>query len=269
MTPVEKLINTAKNEIGYLEKKTNSMLESKTANAGENNWTKYAKHLDILGIYNTKKNGYSWCAIFVDWCFVTAFGLDIAMEMTCQPISGGYGASCTSSLNYYKSAGRFYKNNPQPGDQIFFKNKKGNISHTGIVTKVDGHKIYTIEGNTSSDEGVVDNGGSVNDKSYPINYKYIAGYGRPNYSLVKIEESEDEDMDVERFKELWLEMRKELQDNDYSSWSEDGIRFCIDNGIIKGSGLVNGEPNYMWDDIVTRQQMCVMLYRFAKLIGRA
>ncbi len=268
MTPVEKLINTAKNEIGYLEKRTNNMLESKTANAGENNWTKYAKHLDLLGIYNTKKNGYSWCAIFVDWCFVTAFGLDIAMGMTYQPITGGYGASCTSSLNYYKTVGMFYKNNPQPGDQIFFKNKKGDICHTGIVVKVDSNKVYTIEGNTSSDEGVVDNGGSVNNKSYPINYKYIAGYGRPNYSLVKIEE-DDEDMDIQKFKELYAEMRKEWQDNDKSQFSKEACDWAIQNGLIQGGGTTNGQPNYMYQDQISREQMLTILYRFAKLIGRA
>ena len=33
-------------EIGYMEKKTNSQLDSKTANAGSNNWTKYAEFFD-------------------------------------------------------------------------------------------------------------------------------------------------------------------------------------------------------------------------------
>ena len=38
---IEKVILIAKNEIGYLEKKSNSQLDSKTANAGSNNYTKY------------------------------------------------------------------------------------------------------------------------------------------------------------------------------------------------------------------------------------
>ena len=133
MTPVEKLINTAKAEVGYLEKKTNSQLDSKTANAGENNWTKYARDLDNLGIYNGKKNGYAWCDMFVDWCFVQSFGLANAMQMTYQPLTGGSGAGCTSSANYYKNNNRFYKNNPQPGDQIFFKKNNKEMCHTGIV----------------------------------------------------------------------------------------------------------------------------------------
>ena len=38
---IEKVILIAKNEIGYLEKKSNSQLDSKTANAGSSNYTKY------------------------------------------------------------------------------------------------------------------------------------------------------------------------------------------------------------------------------------
>lgn len=269
MTPIEKLIDTATKEIGYLEKQTNSKLDDKTTNVGLNNWTKYARDLDALKVYNGQKNGYAWCDVFADWCFVTTFGLDTAMKMTYQPTSGGYGASCTQSAQYYKKNNAFYTSNPLPGDQVFFTNKTGQICHTGLVVKVDSNKIYTIEGNTSSDAGVIDNGGSVNDKNYPINYNRIAGYGRPNYSLANIEE-EDDDMDVERFKELWLEMRKDLQDNDCSSWSQASRQWATSNGLINGSGITqSGEPNYMWNDLLTREQAAALLYRFAQLIGKA
>ena len=78
MATIQDLLNLAQNEVGYLEKKTNSQLDDKTANAGYNNWTKYARDLDALGnFYNGKKNGYSWCDVFVDWCFVTTFGRDL------------------------------------------------------------------------------------------------------------------------------------------------------------------------------------------------
>lgn len=42
--------------------------------------------------------------------------------------------------------------------------------------------MYTIEGNTSDAFGVISNGGCVCKKSYPLNYSFIAGYGRPNYN---------------------------------------------------------------------------------------
>lgn len=42
---VDKLLLIAETEIGYLEKKSNSQLDDKTANAGSNNYTKYARDL--------------------------------------------------------------------------------------------------------------------------------------------------------------------------------------------------------------------------------
>lgn len=79
--------------------------------------------------------------------------------------------------------------------------------------------------------------------------------------------TEDEDMDVNRFKELWYEMRKELQDNDAGDWSADARKFVVDNGIVAGGSA--GEFNGMWADMLTREQMAVMLYRFAQFLGKA
>ena len=57
------------------------------------------------------------------------------------------------------------------------------ISHVGLVIAVDRSKFYTIEGNTSSDPGVVRNGGSVNQKSYSINFAN-AYFATPPYASV-------------------------------------------------------------------------------------
>jgi len=183
MTAIEKLIQTAKNEIGYLEKRTNSQLDDKTANAGYNNYTKYARDLDRTSLYNGAKQGLAWCDVFVDWCFYKTFGLEVAMKLTGQPKESA-GAGCTYSAGYYKSMGRFYTGNPQPGDQIFFGTSQSNMTHTGLVVKVEGGRVYTIEGNTSSAAGVVANGGAVRDKSYALTYPSIQGYGRPRWDLV-------------------------------------------------------------------------------------
>ena len=45
MKAAEKLIQVAEQEVGYLEKKSNKDLDHKTANAGSNNFTKYARDL--------------------------------------------------------------------------------------------------------------------------------------------------------------------------------------------------------------------------------
>lgn len=262
MSAVEKLLNIARGEIGYLEKASNSKLDSKTENAGNNDYTKYARDLDALGVYDGKKNGYAWCDVFVDWCFIRAFGLETALKMTAQPM-GGYGAGCTNSSQYYQRAGRFFVSDPRPGDQIFFKAGNGKMSHTGIVEKVESGRVYTIEGNTSGASGVIANGGGVKAKSYSLNYDKIGGYGRPDYSLV----AEDEEMDIEKFKELWREMRKELQDNDASDYSKEAREWAVKNGLVKGG---NEEAfNGMWEDILSREQMVTLLFRFAQLMGMA
>ena len=185
---VSKLLEVAAGEVGYLEKKTNKNLDSKTANAGYNNYTKYARDLDKLGyFYNGKKNGYAWCDVFVDWCFVTAFGVEQAMKLLQQP-KRSYGAGVGYSKNYYKKKGQFHKKNPQPGDQIFFyKANLVTLAHTGLVEKVDETYVYTIEGNTRESSGVVANGGGVVRKKYKLNYKRICGYGRPNYDSEPVE----------------------------------------------------------------------------------
>ena len=177
---VNKVIEIAKAEIGYLEKASNSNLDSKTLNAGKNNYTKYARDLDnIPGFYNGKKQGYPWCDVFVDYCFVKAYGVDSAKKLLCQP-NKSLGAGCQYSMNYYKTKGQL-KTTPKVGDQIFFKDGSGEVNHTGLVYDVDNHYVYTIEGNTSSASGVVANGGGVFAKKYSSNYGRIAGYGRPAY----------------------------------------------------------------------------------------
>lgn len=180
----QKVIAIAKAEEGYLEKKSNENLDSKTANAGSKNYTKYARDLDKLGFYNGKKNGVAWCDIFVDWCFVQAYGLENAQKLTFQKIGkSNSGAGCKYSRNYYKNNGRLF-DKPQPGDQIFFyASDLKDIAHTGLVVNVDSTYVYTVEGNTSSESGVVANGGCVREKKYKLNFNRIAGYGRPDYGI--------------------------------------------------------------------------------------
>jgi peptidoglycan hydrolase-like protein with peptidoglycan-binding domain len=190
---VEKVLEISKAEVGYLEKASNMNLDSKTANAGKMNYTKYARDLDnISGFYNGKKQGFAWCDCFVDWCMVKAYGVENAKRLLCQP-SKSLGAGCKYSMNYYKSKGQL-KSSPKIGDQIFFKNKSGEVCHTGLVYDVDKSYVYTIEGNTSTASGVVANGGGVCMKKYKLNYKLIAGFGRPNYDIKKTTVTQKTDM---------------------------------------------------------------------------
>lgn len=168
-----KVIAVAVAEIGYKEKASNSQLDTPSANAGSANYTKYARDFDTLypNWYNGKKNGFAWCDMFVDWCFLTAFGYEKALSLLCQPEKSA-GAGCTYSAGYYKAKGQFYTSDPKPGDQIFFGTSISNCTHTGIVEKADGSKVYTIEGNTSD---------QVARRTYALNDSTIVGYGRPMY----------------------------------------------------------------------------------------
>lgn len=169
----DKVIKIARAQLGYLEKKSNSNLDSKVENAGNNNYTKYARDL-----YPTLQ-GQPWCDMFVDWCFVKAFG-----KVDARRLLGGFSAYTPTSAQHYKDMG-LWSTYPQPGDQIFFKNSV-RIHHTGIVVNVKDGIVYTIEGNTSSLDGIVEpNGGGVWDKSYLRGCTSIAGYGRPKWELVE------------------------------------------------------------------------------------
>ena len=167
-----KLLEVAAAEVGYHEKATNGSLDDKTANSGSGNFTKYARDFDekFPTFYNGNKNGFAWCDMFVDWCFVTAFGVTDALRLLCQP-SGSCGAGCNYSLGYYKQKGQMFTT-PKVGDQIFFGTSAENVQHTGIVYAVDASRVYTIEGNTSD---------QVAKCSYSLTDRSIVGYGRPAY----------------------------------------------------------------------------------------
>lgn len=178
MYDYQKVLDILEPEVSYIEKKSNNNLDDKTANAGNKNFTKYARDLDnVPGFFNGKKNGYPWCAVFVCWGFYKAFGLDKARKLLNLP-KNSLGAGCPYLARYFRSKGQTHKKNPQKGDLIFF-GKIGKETHVGIVRGVDKKYVYTEEGNTSGASGVVANGGMVCFKKYPLNSSSIAEYARP------------------------------------------------------------------------------------------
>lgn len=253
-----KVLEVASNEVGYLEKQSNAQLDDKTANAGYRNWTKYARDLDALGdFYNGPKNGFEWCDMFVDWCMVRAYGVQLGMALLIQPKYSA-GAGCTYSMGYYKAKGQFYSD-PKPGDQIFFSNDGWKTSyHTGLVEKVENGYVYTIEGNTSSASGVVANGGGVSRKSYPISW---GRYGRPDYSLVEDYVEEDEEMSFDQFKDYMNRYLQEVAERDPDEWSIRDREWAETTGLIKGDE--NGNKRYKSN--ITREELVAVMYRFSRL----
>lgn len=167
---VEKIIEVAKGELGYLEKKSNSQLDSKTANAGYNNYTKYWRDV------KPEWNGSYWCACFVTWVFQMALG----KERTKQLLKHYPYVYCpTLGANFTKYT------TPKVGDIVIFW-KNGAFAHTGIVIAVNGNNYTTIEGNTSGASSIVDNGGGVCQKTYSLSNLGKSRFCRPNYSSTSI-----------------------------------------------------------------------------------
>lgn len=188
MNTVEKVINVAAGEDGYLEKsasaykKNPDILDEKTAGAGSDNYTKYGR--DMHKIYPAVMDFPApWCDSFVDWCFQKAYGVANAKGLLC----GNFDDYTVASAQLYKNKGALDQT-PKKGAQVFFT-KNGQVSgcyHTGLVYAVDNTYFYTIEGNTSGASGVVANGGGVAKKKYFI-VSYIGKtlFGHPKYDIAK------------------------------------------------------------------------------------
>lgn len=162
------VIGIAEKEIGYLEKRSNSQLDSKTANAGSRNYTKYWR--DIAPSYQAQP----WCAGFVSWCFYKAFGLTTAKKL----LKHWPYVYCPDLGNKFTRYA-----NPKKGDIVIFY-RNGTFAHTGIVTRVSGDRFWTIEGNTSGASGIVANGGGVCEKAYYNSRLPGTKFCRPDYSIV-------------------------------------------------------------------------------------
>lgn len=112
-----------------------------------------------------------WCACFVSWC---------ANE--CGYIENGIipkYAYCPTGADWFKDRGQWAERDitPEPGMIIFFDwarggRQDGETDHTGIVEKVENGRVYTIEGNS---------GNACRERSYPLGWYEIYGYGVPQY----------------------------------------------------------------------------------------
>ena len=169
---IDALIATAQAEIGYMEKKSNAQLDDKNTNVGDGNYTKYWRDL------KPSWNGSAWCAVWVSWCMYKTFGLETAKKLLKHENDFPYVYCPTLGARFTKYA------NPQRGDIVIFY-RNGTFTHTGIVTKVEGDKFYTIEGNTNNGSTIIVNGGSVCSKSYNNSNLPGTKFCRPDYSIVK------------------------------------------------------------------------------------
>jgi len=163
---LDKFIEVAKAELGYIE-------------GPADNQTKY------------QKANQPWCGAFVNWCAKQA---GVKIPNCVYTPAGATGFMDKKAWTLAEQA------DPQPGDIVFFDfpgDALDRISHVGIVISNNGDgTVTTIEGNTSPDKkGDQRNGGEVCKKiraykkknrskvkpSLPV---FIVGFGRPKFKEI-------------------------------------------------------------------------------------
>ena len=169
---------------------------------GEGDWDDRLYGFDI-------KNA-PWCDGFVDYSYVAVFGYAAATKMTYQSPSGY--AACKLSAEAYKKNGAFFSK-PELEDQAFFYSG-GDINHTGIVVDIDGDTITCVEGNYSN--------GVHLTKYNTRNQWLIAGYGRPDWSVVSDTECSDDACPIPSIspvcnKEMWIKLAERMPEVRYGS----------------------------------------------------
>ncbi len=112
------LLEIAQSQIGVQE-------EPKGSNWGKD----VKKYLNSVGINFPA----SWCMAFVYWCFKEARIPAIK--------TGGVLAAWNKGKQYRVPT-------PQPGDVFIIDYGKG-LGHTGIIERIEGEYLHTIEGNTN------------------------------------------------------------------------------------------------------------------------
>lgn len=187
--------------------------------------------------YNRKVSGslYPWCAVFISWLFRNTNLIKKS-------------ASCLEILNWCEKNNLIVKN-PKPGDLVFFKFNTNNrrTNHIGIVFRVEGNKITTIEGNTSMKSD--DNGGKVMMRTRTTN---IVAYARPKYDpprQIKVEGHSYTEVRAkllgEKEEPVFVKPNKVMKDN--TAIAKEVIAGKWGNGETRKKKLT--EAGYNYEDI--------------------
>ena len=152
----------------------------------------------------------------------------------------------------------------KPSSNVVNVNYQGKIiAHDGLrcrTSPVDGSVILLYQYGTIVSITKEDNGWGYTGTGW-VSLDYVEKIS---------DEGEDDDMDAKRFGELMNEYRRTLQDNDCGTWSQEARNWAINSGLIAGGDkLPDGSANYMWADMLTREQAAQLFYRFAKMMGLA
>jgi len=171
MGSLKGLISRGVEDEGYIEKETNAQLDSKTANKGSNNYTKYSRDVNNWGLMGCQ--GQPWCCTMQFALEGYEYGKDVALQHWNMTPSTYVGYNCFLTYNAFKKAGKVGMT-PQLGAVVIF-----DFSHAGRVIRIysqNGQKWWDcLEGNTSSNLSER-NGGQVKIKTRPWNDATVKGF---------------------------------------------------------------------------------------------
>jgi hypothetical protein len=108
------------------------------------------------------KPGNEWCVAFCQWAYRTATDY---LRVNLNMIKTGHSLT---ALSYARKFGFGKENEIKRGDWIIFQRGETNKGHCGIVLSKEGKIIYSIEGNTTSDDKK-DNNQGVHKKIRNLN----------------------------------------------------------------------------------------------------
>ena len=162
--------------IGYLEHETPQLLGVYTANAGKGGYTIFARL--IAQAYPLRSYArLPWCAVYVHACYLAALGKREAARRLGKPHPG---SRVLARRMRRRHRWREPSYRPAPDDLIFLRTAPGaRIGHCGIVERVEGETVYSIEGNTVDPGGTFPphQGGAVARRARQLTDPMIAGYG--------------------------------------------------------------------------------------------
>lgn len=181
---------------------------------------------------------------------------------------------------------RDYASKSCPGDYIY--------SRLGQLAKEVNQRLGgTPAGPFKAYQGQVNAAAGLNCRTSPVNGNVVKAYPDGTVLTITKEENgwgycgegwvclgylnkiasakdpaakEESIMDGKQFYKLFNEMRQQWQDNDASPYSAEARDWAVGNGLVLGGSK---EFNGMWQDLMTREQLVTVLYRFAKTMGKA
>ncbi|MEU4547059.1 CHAP domain-containing protein [Nonomuraea dietziae] len=167
MTPeTQKLLELLESQLGYSE--------------GNGAYTKFGDWYGKTVEFDADYSGAPWCDMFLSWA---------AHKLGYEEWVGQFAYTVAHAKWFKKNDAWGHK--PKPGALVFYdwsgSNDIDNIDHVGIVTKVVGDTIFTIEGNI--DGGVA--------KRKERDQSKVAGYGYPEKIKERLEAAQLKEAEVE------------------------------------------------------------------------